>query len=48
MDLNTTSTKLKRHVHGISMTTMQFPSKENQGMKQNLKYDLSLLETLRN
>ena len=29
---------------GISMTTMQFPSKENQGVKQNVICDLSLLD----
>ena len=26
------------------MTTMRFPSKENQGVKQNVIYDLSLLD----
>ena len=28
IDLNATSTKVKKHFHGVSMTTMQFPSKE--------------------
>ena len=28
IDLNPTSTKVKKHFHGVSMTTMQFPSKE--------------------
>ena len=44
VDLNSISTKVKRHFHGISMTIMQFPSRENQGVKQNTKYDLSLLD----
>ena len=42
IDLNAISTKVKKHFHGISMTTMQFPSNENQGVKQNVVYDLSL------
>ena len=44
IDLNAISTKVKKHFHGISMTTMQFPSKENQAVKQNVIYDLSLLD----
>ena len=42
-DLNTISTKMKKHFDVISMTTMQFPLKENEGVKQNVIYDLSLL-----
>ena len=34
IDLNARSAKVKTHFHGISMTTMQFQSKENQGVKQ--------------
>ena len=44
IDLNAISTKVKKHFYGISMTIMQFPSKENQGVKQNVIYDLSLLD----
>ena len=44
IDLNSISTKVKKHFHGFSMTIMQFPSRENQGVKQNTKYDLSLLD----
>ena len=33
IDLNAISTKVKKHSHGISVTTMQFPLKENQGVK---------------
>ena len=47
MDFNAISIKLKRHVHGTSLTTMQFSSKEDQGMKQNVKYDLSLFENIK-
>ena len=36
IDLNPISTKVKKHFHGICMTTMQFPLKENQGVKQNV------------
>ena len=43
IDLNAISTKVK-HFHGISMTTTQFPSKENQGVKQNVIYNLRLLD----
>ena len=43
IDLNAVSTKVKKHFHGISMTIMQFPSKENQGVKQNVIYELNLL-----
>ena len=41
---NAISTKLKKHFHGISMITMQFPSKENQGVKQIVIHDLSLFD----
>ena len=44
IDHNAISTKVKKHFHRISMTIMQFPSKENQGVKQNVIYDLSLLD----
>ena len=44
IDLNAISTKIKKRFHGISMAIMQFPSKENQGVKQNVIYDLSLLD----
>ena len=44
IDPNAISTKVKKHFHGICMTTMQFPLKENQGVKQNVIYDLSLLD----
>ena len=43
-DFNARSTKVKKHFHRISMTTMQFPLKENQGVKQNVTYSLSLLD----
>ena len=33
IDPNAILTKVKKHVHGISMTIMQLPLKENQGMK---------------
>ena len=33
IDLNAISTKVKKHFHGISVTTMQFPLKGNQGVK---------------
>ena len=42
--LNTISTKVKKRFHGISMKTMQVPSKENQGVKQNVIYSLRLLD----
>ena len=45
-DLNARSTKVKKHFHGISMTTMQFPTKQNQGMKQNIIYDMCLLNNV--
>ena len=35
---------MKKHFHGISMITMQFPSKENQGVKQIVIHDLSLFD----
>ena len=44
VDLISISTKVKKHFHGISMTIMQFPSSENQCVKQNIIYDLSLLD----
>ena len=44
IDLNAISTNVRKHFHGISMKTMQFPSKENLSVKQNVTYDLSLLE----
>ena len=44
IDLNSISTKAKKHFHGFSMTIMQFPSRENQGARQNIVYDLSLLD----
>ena len=44
VDLNAISTKVKKHFHGITMTFMQSPSKENQGVKQNVTHDLSLLD----
>ena len=44
IDLNVISTKVKKHFHGIRMTVMQFSLKENQVVKQNVIYDLSLLE----
>ena len=44
IDLNVISTKVKKHFHGIRVTVMQFPLKENQVVKQNVIYDLSLLE----
>ena len=44
IDLNAISTKVKKHFHGTSMTTMQFPSKENQDVKENVIYNLSLLD----
>ena len=43
MTSNAISTKVKKHFHGISMITMQFPSKENQGVKQ-IVHDLSLFD----
>ena len=30
------------HHHGISMTTMQFPSNDSSGQERNVAYDLSL------
>ena len=33
IDLNAISIKVKKHFHGICVTTMQFPLKENQGVK---------------
>ena len=33
IDLNAISTKVKKHFHGICVTTMQFPLKGNQGVK---------------
>ena len=44
IDLNAISTKVKKHFHGISITSMQFPSKEKQAVKQNVIHDLSLLD----
>ena len=44
IDLNARSTKVKQHFHGISMTTMQFPSKDCPGIKQQLLYHLSLID----
>ena len=44
IDLNAISTKVKKHFHGISMTTMQFPPTENQAVKKNVIDDLSLLD----
>ena len=44
IDLNAISTNVKKHFHGISMKTMQLPSNENQSVKQNVTYDLSLLD----
>ena len=44
IDLNAISTKVKKHFHGISITSMQFPSKEKQAVKQNVIYDLSLID----
>ena len=44
INLNAISTKMKKHFHELSMTTMQFPSKENKGVNQNVIYDLSLLD----
>ena len=44
IDLNAIATKVKKHFHGISVTTMQFPLKQNQGVKKNVIYDLSLLD----
>ena len=41
IDLNARSTKIKDHFHGISMTQMQFPSKANPGINQEILYDLS-------
>ena len=45
IDLNSISTKMKKHFYGIRMTIMQFPSKENQVVKQNVTYYLSLLDS---
>ena len=42
IDLNARSTKVKHHFHGISMTAMQFPSKDRPGFEQQVLYDLSL------
>ena len=42
--LNTISNEVKKRFHGISMTIMQVPSKENQGVKQNVIYSLRLLD----
>ena len=44
IDLNAISTNVKKHFHGISIKTMQLPSNENQSVKQNVTYDLSLLD----
>ena len=44
IDLNARSTKVKKHFHGVSMTTIQSPWKENQGVMQNVMCDLSLLD----
>ena len=43
IELNARSTTVNKHFHRISKTTMQFPSKENQGVKQNVIY-VSLLD----
>ena len=42
--LNAISTKVKKRFHGISMTTMQVPSKKSQGVKHNVIYNLRLLD----
>ena len=42
IDLNSRSTKVKQHFHGVSMTTMQFPTADNPGIEQHVLYDLSL------
>ena len=39
IDLNSSSTKLKQHFHGISMTTMQFPSESNPAVPQETSYN---------
>ena len=44
IDPSAISTNVKKHFHEISMKTMQFPAKENQSVKQNVTYDLSLLD----
>ena len=44
IEINAISTKVKKHFHGIIMATMLFLSTENQGVKQNVIYDLNLLD----
>ena len=44
INVNAISTRVKKHFRGISMTTILFPPKENQGVKQNVFYDLILLD----
>ena len=39
IDLNASSTKIKQHFHGISMTTMQFPTATNPGITQEISYN---------
>lgn len=41
IDVNARSTKIKHHFHGISMTTIQFPSANQPGTKRDVIYDLS-------
>ena len=43
IDLNASSTKVKQHFHGISMTTMQFPSKSNPGVVQETLYNFGAI-----
>ena len=41
IDVNAKSTIIKQHYHGISMTTMQFPSDVNPGVPQEMEIDLA-------
>lgn len=45
IDLNSRSTKQKKHFHGISMSTMQFPSSIDSSFEHSFIYDLSLVSS---